>query len=746
MITGKMGIGSGRRITAIGILAAICLISVTGCRPEHPRRRQMLQDLARWEDRRLAPADSLGLMLRDPDAHVRLAAARTAGLIGRRSAVSDLLEVLEDPSVTVRSRAIFSLGLLGGDQAVAALSRAAVDPRPAVRMAALRGLAQAAGGGGALLQATSAPHPKEAAAAWDGLHNRTDEVDHAALVAAMDSSLAGAAPDVRWRILRCAEVVPDSSLVGALARYATDGHVQVRVHALRALARQERPDALAAVLAAADDRDRLRGRDRQRVDIALCRALGRLGHFAVAPAGNGEVGPGAELLTDLLTGFSAGDDPHVAATALAAMASCAAELPLPPEAAARESLLPAWRIRMHRAAREALESGHRGVLREAVGAWSTLRGAGCAADLARLVDTAREPSIQAAALTAAGRVHPDPLPLLMRYADAGGAFPAPGSAARTAASPLVRSAALTTLADALRERPDALPAGLAKAQARSAVAGALRAASGAKDFVVAGTAAALLAQFPDSASVVALGSAWKRPAGPERNEVGRGVIQGLAGMDSTSLDSLPAAARERAAAILQSGFDADDLRIRLESREAALSTGLLPRRLIPDEASLRLTLPAVSRDPRQPPVTLPFAAPRVVCTTERGRFTIALDGELAPNTCAAFLDLIDRGFYDELTFHRVVPDFVVQGGDPRGDGWGGPGYTIRSEWSPTPSVRGTVGIAHDGKDTGGSQFFVTLSEQPHLVGRYTVFGKVVDGMDVVDRMEEGDRFTLEAAP
>lgn len=746
MITGKMGIGSGRRITAIGILAALCLISVTGCRPEHPQRQQKLQDLARWEDRRLAPADSLGLMLRDPDAHVRLAAARTAGLIGRRSAVSDLLEVLADPSVTVRSRALFSLGLLGGDQALGALSLAASDPRPTVRMAALRGLAQAAGGGAALLQATSAPHPRDAAAAWDGLRNRANEVDHAALVAAVDSSLAGASPDVRWRILRCAEVVPDSSLVPALARYATDDNVQVRVHALRALARQDSPAALDGVFAAAEGRGHLRGRHRHRVDIALCRALGRLGHFAVAPDTSGEVGPGAELLTDLLTGFSAGDDPQVAATALAAMGSCAADLPLPPEAAARESLLPAWRIRMHRAAREALGSGHRGVLRVAVGAWSTLRGAGCAAELAHMVDTAREPAIRAAALTAAGRVHPDPLPLLMRYADAGGAFPAPGSAAQTAASPLVRCAALTALADALRQRPDALPAGLVAAQARQAVAGALRVASGAEDFVVAGTATALLAQFPDSTSIVALASAWKRPAGPERNEVRRGVIQGLAGMDRVSLDSLTATARERAAAVLQGGFDADDLRIRLESREATLSTGLLPGRLIPDEASLRLTLPAAVRDPRQPPVTLPFAAPRVVCVTDRGRFTIALDGELAPNTCAAFLDLIDRGYYDQLTFHRVVPDFVVQGGDPRGDGWGGPGYTIRSEWSPAPYVRGTVGIAHDGKDTGGSQFFVTLSEQPHLVGRYTVFGKVIDGMDVVDRMEEGDPFTLEAAP
>ena len=108
-----------------------------------------------------------------------------------------------------------------------------------------------------------------------------------------------------------------------------------------------------------------------------------------------------------------------------------------------------------------------------------------------------------------------------------------------------------------------------------------------------------------------------------------------------------------------------------------------------------------------------------------------------------FLHLVRNGFYDGLTFHRVVPDFVVQGGDPTGTGWGGPGYTIRSEWSPRPYVRGTVGIAHSGKDTGGCQWFVTLSEQPHLVGRYTVFGEVTRGMDVFDLMQPGDTFSLD---
>jgi cyclophilin family peptidyl-prolyl cis-trans isomerase len=91
-----------------------------------------------------------------------------------------------------------------------------------------------------------------------------------------------------------------------------------------------------------------------------------------------------------------------------------------------------------------------------------------------------------------------------------------------------------------------------------------------------------------------------------------------------------------------------------------------------------------------------------------------------------------------VAIHRLVPDFVVQDGDPRGDGEGGPGYSIRDEINMRPYLRGTVGMALDWADTGGSQFFITHSPQPHLDGRYTVFGHVVEGMDVVDRLGTWD--------
>jgi cyclophilin family peptidyl-prolyl cis-trans isomerase len=129
---------------------------------------------------------------------------------------------------------------------------------------------------------------------------------------------------------------------------------------------------------------------------------------------------------------------------------------------------------------------------------------------------------------------------------------------------------------------------------------------------------------------------------------------------------------------------------------------------------------------------------RATVLTGKGSFTIELLPDDAPLNVDNFVELAKRGYFRDITFHRVVPNFVVQGGDPRGDGNGGPGYQIRCEINEVPYERGAVGMALSGKDTGGSQWFVTHSRQPHLDGGYTVFGRVVRGMDVVDRIVRGD--------
>ncbi|KAA3610502.1 MAG: peptidylprolyl isomerase [Calditrichaeota bacterium] len=127
----------------------------------------------------------------------------------------------------------------------------------------------------------------------------------------------------------------------------------------------------------------------------------------------------------------------------------------------------------------------------------------------------------------------------------------------------------------------------------------------------------------------------------------------------------------------------------------------------------------------------------VEIATNKGEITVELFSKVAPLTVKNFLELAKKGFYTKTIFHRVIADFVIQGGDPGGDGWGGAGYTIASEDFLT-FERGTIGIATSGFDTGSCQFFICQSEQPHLRGNYTAFGKVTEGFDVVDNIQIDD--------
>jgi HEAT repeat protein/cyclophilin family peptidyl-prolyl cis-trans isomerase len=176
------------------------------------------------------------------------------------------------------------------------------------------------------------------------------------------------------------------------------------------------------------------------------------------------------------------------------------------------------------------------------------------------------------------------------------------------------------------------------------------------------------------------------------------------------------AVRVRAAALLRQGEPQADAEARIRP------------------APTRLTADAYQSST----LTTPQFSPLAFIDTDRGTVQIELAVLDAPLMIDNFVTLVKRRFYNGLTFHRVVPDFVVQGGDPRGDGEGGPGYTVRDEISQRPYLRGTVGIALDWQDTGGSQFFITHSPQPHLDGKYTVIGRVTDGMDVVDRIQQND--------
>jgi HEAT repeat protein/cyclophilin family peptidyl-prolyl cis-trans isomerase len=177
------------------------------------------------------------------------------------------------------------------------------------------------------------------------------------------------------------------------------------------------------------------------------------------------------------------------------------------------------------------------------------------------------------------------------------------------------------------------------------------------------------------------------------------------------------AMRVRAATLLRTLDSAADVRLRIRPAPAAV---------VPELNELG-------------PMLNPSVTPTAYIDTTHGLIQIELAVLDAPRTVANFVSLARRNFLGATPFHRIVPNFVAQDGDPRGDGEGGPGYTIRDEINQLPYLRGTVGMALDWEDTGGSQFFITHSPQPHLDARYTVFGRVVSGMEIVDRLQQWDQ-------
>ena len=258
--------------------------------------------------------------------------------------------------------------------------------------------------------------------------------------------------------------------------------------------------------------------------------------------------------------------------------------------------------------------------------------------------------------------------------------------------------------------------GLAKRQPDAAASiPVLRALlQGDRDYTILCSALEALGALGDSASVPAITVFLARSGKPEDADVRASAVSAL-----VALKTAPA----------------------LEALRGVLHD---PERRIREAAAGALGLPPASAAAGPTPVLrvepIP-ASPATSATleTDRGTIRIALDAAHAPRTVENFARLARSGYFDGLAFHRVVPNFVVQDGCPRGDGWGGPGYAIPCEYNALPYDVGTVGMALAGKDTGGSQWFITLSPQPRLEGRYTVFGKVVLGMEVVERIMPGDR-------
>ena len=244
----------------------------------------------------------------------------------------------------------------------------------------------------------------------------------------------------------------------------------------------------------------------------------------------------------------------------------------------------------------------------------------------------------------------------------------------------------------------------------------------APDFTVRATAAGLIGEKKPADGVTRLTAAYTRSASDATYTARVAILRALAKYNS-----------DASKAVVRRGLSDPDWPVRLAAAELLRGLG---------DASATPTRPAPLRQPEtffESDVLLhPRYSPHAIIETKYGAIELELDVVDAPVTTQAFLELARAGFYNGIKAHRVIPNFVVQAGDPRGDGEGGPGYSLRDELSPQPYLRGTVGMALDGRDTGGSQFFIALSPQPHLDGKYTVFGRVVKGAEILDRIAPWD--------
>jgi cyclophilin family peptidyl-prolyl cis-trans isomerase len=342
--------------------------------------------------------------------------------------------------------------------------------------------------------------------------------------------------------------------------------------------------------------------------------------------------------------------------------------------------------------------------------------------LDRLLD--RRPEIRAAAMAGAAQIDPDGFLLVVSSLGADRDWSVRAALATTLGTldpDRVRSGLIEMTDDQdQRVRGPALAA-LARVGAPDLDA-RLRAALEVPDFVVRSTAARLLGERKTAEAVPALATAYER-----------GKSDAAFDARTAALTALAAIGGSVATAVVRQALSDRDWPVRWQAAELLHGAGDLDAQ--PDR-------PANLRQPEEffesagllhPPFT-----PVAYIETRLGTIEVALNVVDAPLTTRNFIELAHAGFFNGLRIHRLVPNFVAQTGDPRGDGEGGPGFAIGDELSPLTFRSGAVGIAKYWRDTGGSQFFITLSPQPTLDGRYTLFGQVVKGMDVVERLSIHD--------
>jgi cyclophilin family peptidyl-prolyl cis-trans isomerase len=656
---------------------ALVLLVLTAAPAALPSER--LGKLARvlaLEDRRSLGGGELERYLRDPDRGLRRRAALAAGRIGEASSVASLIELMNDGEPEVRQMAAFALGLIGDKRAVERLLAALEDSDPTVRGRAAEAL-------GRLGDPRAGPVIARLI---------VESAPKGAPVVAVRGDDPGSERDP-WLELRLAlfALARLKDVAAAETALIASGRPRFDWWAAAWTAMRLESPALRPVLATA-----LGSGD------PLSRAFAARGLGALKDAASLE--GLAALVRDPESLVAAS-----AARALGAIGDARGAAPLSTAllhkdtAVVREALLALAALPSERALRGRIVPfvGH------------------------------ERPVLRAAALKALARIDREEFPLLLSGLDPDAEW-------------FVRAA----LAEALGERGDEASVALLFEMLKDpdprvlpSVLEAMRKARGPD-------AAATLRQHLEHDDVavrasVVTGLVALRPPGLQASleAAYRHGQQAAAEFDARAavVDGLVALGDEPARRLLRQIAQQDASRAVRQRAAAALAAAGESAPPVGAEAEERPILDyREAMWPYDPPAGVSLFSPRAILHTSRGRIEIHLNIVEAPLSVRNFADLARRGFFDGLVFHRVVPGFVIQGGDPRGDGNGGPGYTIRCEVGQRPYGRGAVGMALSGKDTGGSQFFITHVPTPHLDGAYTLFGTVAEGKEVVDRIEPGD--------
>ena len=336
------------------------------------------------------------------------------------------------------------------------------------------------------------------------------------------------------------------------------------------------------------------------------------------------------------------------------------------------------------------------------------------------------PAIRAAAVRALARIDPESFVLVLSTRDPDVHWSVRVAVAETLET--IDAAVALSRLTAMLDDPDrrvipAVLAGLVHHRAPNVDAVLLERLES-PDVVVRMRAARLIGEIRPSQGPAALEEAYRFGVGDTT------YLARAAAVDALSAYGLPTAQETLNAALADA-----DWAVRLRAAEHLVG-------MDPDSNAMTVIRPAPARlaagGYEDLSLVRPSVSPHVYIETEKGTIQLELAVLEAPITVQSFITLVRAGFFSGLSIHRVVRDFVAQAGDPRGDGEGGPGFTLRNELGELPYLRGTVGIATDWEDTGGSQFFITHSPQPQLDARYTVIGRVINGMAVVDRLQQWD--------